>query len=175
MKHHLLLFICFIFMATSDSFCQDYKFFAVVPDTVAQGEPFEVKFTLEDGKGEIEAPEFYGLKIVGGPNQSYTTAIVNGDMSQSMSISYTVVAEEEGEWVIERATAEIDGTFVESEPVTIVVNKEGPVIQKHLTGKDDFVFDDPFRLWNKKPEIKTEKPKLSKKDSILKKYKVKKF
>ena len=112
MIRHSFLFICFLFLANYESLSQDYKFFATVPDTVAMGEPFEVKFTLENVKGEIEAPEFYGLKIVGGPNQSYTTAIVNGDMSQSKSISYTVVAEEEGAWVIERATSEIDETFI---------------------------------------------------------------
>ena len=107
---HSIVFICFLFLATNYSDGQEFKFFATVPDSVALGEPFEVKFTLENAQGEIEAPEFYGLKIVGGPNQSYTTAIVNGDMSQSKSISYTVVAEEEGAWVIERANSEVDGT-----------------------------------------------------------------
>ena len=55
------------------------------------------------------------------------------------------------------------------------MTKKGPIIRKDIAGKDDFAFDNPFRLWNKKSEIKPEKPKLSKKDSILKKYKVKKF
>ena len=163
-------------LGTTVVIAQDYHFFVQFPDTVAVGHPFEVMFTLENGNGKIEAPEFFGLKVINGPNQSYSTSIVNGDSKQSMSIYFTLLAEEEGSWVIERAMVEIEGMFLETEPATIVVNKDGPLAPKATAKSDRFGFDDFFKKrFNQKPQLEKTKPKMSKRDSILQKYKVKKF
>ena len=166
--------IVIILLATCHwSFGQDATFYVEAPDTVAIGKPFKVTFTLENAKGEIDVPEFFGLKVVGGPNQSTSVSIVNGDMTQTMSISYSLLAEEEGQWVIERATVEIEGTYIETVPTTIVSNMTGPLNPPKMDKEDDWFGGFTFR--DKIVPIKPDKPKLSKKDSILKKYKTKKF
>lgn len=157
-------------------FGQDSNFYVECPDSVAVGSQFKVTFVLENANGNIETPDFYGLKIHSGPNQSISTSIINGDTRQSRSIYFILVAEQEGSWVIERATVEVEGVYLETEPATIIVTEHGPKISKDLSISDRFELDDFFnRRINEKPELKKEKPKMSKRDSILKKYKVKKF
>ena len=175
----ILYFIAVSILQPCYGFTQDVNFYLQAPDTVAIGKPFEVNFIIENAKGQIEVPEFIGLKLVGGPNQSSSMSIINGEMSQSMSISYILMAEEEGDWVIERAHLDIDGILYETIPKAIVANISGPsLVDQHnnsLSIFDDFRNFGDFN-WNSKiiPKI-DQKPKLSKKDSILNKYKVKKF
>ena len=173
MKTLVYIFLLIMFLP-AHIMGQDINFFTATPDTVAIGKPFEVSFILENGKGQIETPEFFGLKVVGGPNQSSSIQIINGDMNQSLSLTYIVVAEDEGEWVIERAHVEIDGILYETLPKTIVANHTGPV-NPPPAGKNSLDIFGEFDWGLKKSPQLSEKPKMSKKDSLLKKYKVKKF
>lgn len=164
---------------------QDVNFYVEAPDTVAIGKPFEVAFILKnaDQSSQIMAPEFIGLKVVSGPNQSSSMTIINGDVNQSISIRYYLLAEDEGEWVIERAQVDLDGVVYETVPKAIVANLNGPLNPYPNKNSTEDLFgefqwgelQDRLPFFSERPDLEPEKPKLSKKDSILNKYKVKKF
>ena len=168
--------ILFVIIASLyiNSYGQDVNFYVKAPDTVMTGKPFKVTYTLENAEGHIDIPEFYGIKVVGGPNHATSMTIVNGDKSQSLSVSYYLLAEESGEWVVERASVEIEGTYYETVPVTIVSTEKGPRNSEVLSERSDDLFS-RFGFGRREIPVKPDKPKLSRKDSILLKHKVKKF
>jgi hypothetical protein len=93
---------------------------------VATGEQFEVTFTLNANGGNFTAPNFAGFEIVGGPNQSTSMSYVNGNMSQSVSMGYDLVANKEGTFTIGPATVESNGKKLSTQPITIKVVKGSP-------------------------------------------------
>jgi hypothetical protein len=55
----------------------------VSADTIPVGEIVEVTYTIENGDGEFEAPDFNGLPVISGPNTSSSFVYQNGKMSSS--------------------------------------------------------------------------------------------
>ena len=90
-------------------------------DTVKLGETFTLEFKLENGNGEFNPPEISGLKIVGGPNFSSQYSMINGETNSSMSYSYYLQAEKEGEYYIGPASIDVGDEILESEPLKVVV------------------------------------------------------
>jgi hypothetical protein len=60
----------------------------VSADTIPVGEIVEVTYTIENGDGEFEAPDFNGLPVISGPNTSSSFVYQNGKMSSSQSYTY---------------------------------------------------------------------------------------
>lgn len=111
-----------LFLMTSLSFGQTTEFSVQIDkDTVQMGEVFEVQFQLKNAQGSFEAPEMDGFTIVGGPNYASSYSMINGESSMSMSYSYYLKAEDEGEYFIGSATVEAEGSVFETEPLKIVV------------------------------------------------------
>ena len=86
------------------------------PMMVATGEMFRVEFTLTNGNAEnnsFKAPDFGGLDVLAGPvtSKGRSVQIVNGNRTTTttMSISYTVVAQKEGNITIGAAEIISDG------------------------------------------------------------------
>jgi hypothetical protein len=91
---------------------------------VALNETFRITFTTNSRRGEITPPNFQQLIVVSGPYQSSQTQIINGRISSNRSLSYDVVAQIKGEFVIPPASIVVDGKRIESNKLTISV-KEG--------------------------------------------------
>jgi hypothetical protein len=133
-------------------------------DSVLMGNYFKVTFLLEDGKGvNFQVPEFKDFEVVGGPNQSSSFSMVNGDVSQKMSYSFFLKPKMEGSFFIEPASIEVDGAVLETLPLEVNVypNPDG-IIQKEeerMPNQMDFFFRDNDRL----PEIKREQPQKKRK------------
>jgi len=127
-------------------------------DSILLGNYFEVKFILENAKGRnFSAPEFENFSIVGGPNQSSSFSMINGEVSQSLSYSYFLQPISEGNFYIEPASIEVDGSFLESAPMEIIVapNPDGIIQnpnQEQLRNQP--LIKEP---WNSKPPEKREK------------------
>ena len=142
----VFLFICFAFTLNA----QDEIPFTVQvsSDSILLGNSFEVKFQVENAKlKDFEPPVFNGFDIVGGPNQSSSMSIVNGETTQSMSFGYVLMPQEVGNYFIEPASASIDGTLMETKAIEIIVlpNPDGIQQNSRLNNRQEFrLFQDDF-------------------------------
>ena len=92
----------------------------VSKNKVAVGEAFQLSFTIEGAGGQINMPNFNkDFDILGGPNQSQSMSYVNGNMSQSTSLSYIISAKKEGKFTIGSATC----NNMQTKPIAIEVVK----------------------------------------------------
>lgn len=103
---------------------------------------FEVQFVLENGRGDqFSAPSFQGLRVMGGPNQSMSTSIVNGVVSSEASYGYVLQPTRLGKVTIGRASVNVKGKTYRTEPITIEVvkGKERPKDEEGVTAEDIFL------------------------------------
>ena len=70
----------------------------VSSDTLFAGEPFQLRVTIENFQGEYKAPDMSAFRRLGGPNQSTYLSMINGTVKQSAQYTYTLLAEEPGEY-----------------------------------------------------------------------------
>lgn len=98
----------------------------VSSSTVEVGQRFQITFTINARGGNFSPPSFENFRVVSGPNQSQSMQYINGNMSQSTSISYILVAQEKGNYTIGPASISSDGTTKETEPVEIKVVDQNP-------------------------------------------------
>jgi hypothetical protein len=118
------------------------KFSASAPQSIPVNQNFQLNFTVENGNpSTFNPPSFADFNVLGGPNQSSNMVMSNGRVSQSMTLSYILRAKKEGSFKIGKGSANIEGTNVESNEVTITVT--GPVQQQQQQQRRD-PFADPF-------------------------------
>lgn len=91
---------------------------------IGRGEYLQIEFVVENAKqiDQLNPPDFPGFHIAQGPIQSSGMSIVNGNMSQYKAISYVLQPTKTGKFVIEGATAQVDGKRMRSNSITITVN-----------------------------------------------------
>ncbi len=107
---------------------EEISFEVNVPRVVAVGEPFGVEFSLNAKPRDFEAPSFEGFDVLAGPSTSTSSSVqfINGKMSQSVNhtMSFVLVANTEGEFVIGEASVKADGKTYKTSAVTVKVIKE---------------------------------------------------
>jgi len=127
--NHLLL-LCSLLVANG-IFAQE-KFSAMTSlDTVYLGNYFELSYTLENVKGEIEYPALNAFEILSGPNVASSFSIINGKSTSSYTYSYRLMPKEVATIKINPVQCKTENGILESEAIIIVVldNPEG--IQQH--------------------------------------------
>ncbi|MEO6521320.1 MAG: BatD family protein [Mucilaginibacter sp.] len=125
-KHYILTLLLFCTTAAMGQ-----SFVAQVSKTqVATGEVFEVQFTLNASGDKFTPPNFAGFQVVGGPNQSQSMSSINGQVTQSVSIGYDLVADKVGTFTIGSAYIVINGRPVSTKPIVITVVKGNPQAQQ---------------------------------------------
>lgn len=113
-----------LFFGASSSYAQDPVFSALTDkQTVAAGETFNVKFTIENGRGNISPPDFSDFKVVMGPARASSFQDINGRRTTTMTLSYTLRAMAEGTYTIGPASAKVGNTQLQSQPIKIEVTK----------------------------------------------------
>ncbi len=116
---------------------QNSLFQAMVSNNkVAEGQKFRIEFRLSTSGSSFTPPSFTGFRIISGPQQSQSTQIVNGNMSQSISYSYVLMALKEGKYTIGAATIKSGGNTYSSNEVAIEVTKGRPPDQRNDQGPD---------------------------------------
>ncbi len=101
---------------------QDVNFYASVDkNPVYTGDVFSLRLTLENGRGDIEAPDLRDFQVVFGPSQSSSYRIVNGQQSSTITLSYTMRPKEPGKFVIGAVTARVGNQTFRTEPITLEV------------------------------------------------------
>lgn len=117
----LLLFLLFI---SSWVIAQTPSFIAQVSkNKVAVAEVFQVAFTLNGSGNNLVYPNFNDFDIYSGPNQSQSMSMVNGNISQSTTISLFIAAKKEGKFTIGAATVISGNQKLETKPIVIEVVK----------------------------------------------------
>ncbi len=106
---------------------QDIQFLAATKNMVAVGEQFRLVFSLNAKCSNFKAPSMESFAVLMGPSTSQSTSMqfINGQVSQSVSFSYTYIlqATTEGKFTFDPAEAVINGKTYKSNAVTIEVVK----------------------------------------------------
>lgn len=126
---------------------QEKSFSAQVSsDSILVGNYIEVTFTLLNIKGNFVAPDFEGMKIVGGPNHSSSMSSINGDVRQQVSYSYYVEPLEVGDYFIEPAFINESDTDWETQAIKVSVhpNPDGIIERPGMSQNFQFEFGDLF-------------------------------
>jgi len=98
------LFIISLLFISLLTFAGKVKFEAKLShQTVEVGERFQITFSVNTNYKNLIEPDLSKFKVLSGPNQSQSTQIINGNISQNVSISYILVANEVGTYNIEPA------------------------------------------------------------------------
>ena len=94
---------------------------------VIVGEQFILKFTVDAKAKDFKAPNFQGLRILGGPNSSSSSSysFVNGESKSEITttFSYYMSAPKEGSFTISPASVNANKKTILSKPLTINVVK----------------------------------------------------
>ncbi len=119
---YFLIFIALL----SSCIVQEQKLTAAVSkNKVTVREVFQLTFSVNANGKKFTPPSFSDFSIYSGPKQSTSTQIINGNMSdQSITFSYYLSAKKEGTFVIGAASINVGGHTLQSNSVTIEVEKE---------------------------------------------------
>lgn len=120
MRQLLVILLSFAFVGMS--FAQTFKA-KIDKKKVGLGKTVTVTYTLDGDGDNFKAPVFDGFSIMSGPNQSSSLSIINGNYSQTMSISYVLRSNQEGTFTFDAAQIEVDGELLPSNELTVEVIK----------------------------------------------------
>jgi hypothetical protein len=96
---------------------------SVSKNKVAAGEQFQVSFSINTNASNFNPPDFNNFIIYSGPNQSSSMQIINGSMSQTISINYILAAKREGKYSIGAASIQVGNKLLNTKPIMIEVTK----------------------------------------------------
>ena len=122
----LLLPVMFILLAGVSAVAQEVSFTGQAPKSVVAGERFRITYTVNTrGVKGFRAPDMNGLTVLTGPRESssFSMQSINGKTTEQTSITYTfvVVADEEGQINLDGATIQVGGNQLTSNKLTINV------------------------------------------------------
>ena len=121
MKKIILLFICIV---TTITVWADDKitFTANAPEVVVSGDQFRLTFTVNTQKvRDFRAPNIKGFEVLMGPSRSTQYSNYNGVVTNSITFTYILMADKEGEYTIPGASVVADGNPYVSNSVKIKV------------------------------------------------------
>ncbi len=137
---------------------QDVEFTASAPPVVEVGEQFRLTYSLNRQGTDLRLPDLADFNLISGPGTSSSSSvrIVNGQMTQTRSLTYTytLIATGAGNYTIGGATIMVESDQYTSNPVEIEVvpDREGrrslpgqqqspdtPVLPAEISGEDLFV------------------------------------
>ena len=106
-------------------------------DTIGLGEQATLSLTFEGGQSKnVPTPSVRGLQIYQiGTSQSVN--IVNGAMSSTVTVTFSVTPQRDGEFVIPAMTTDVNGQRLTSQPLTLTVQKAaGPSVAAINSGNE---------------------------------------
>jgi hypothetical protein len=156
MKIRKIIALLGLLLTYTATFGQNIEFTASARDVVQVGDQFRLIFSINAEASGFRAPAIKNLNILSGPQQSQSSSmqIFNGQVTKSVSYTYTYIlqATTEGTFAIPPASINVDGKVYQSNPVTIKVVKgnapppqqggqqgEAPQGGVDITAKDLFV------------------------------------
>lgn len=125
-----LAVLCTLYFVLASARADDITLTVQAPTTVEAGDQFRIRFTVNSQNvSNFNAPDFKGFEVIYGPSTSRQSSfqIINGQSSQTSSITYTYVllSSKPGTYTINPASIQSGSTVVKSKPLTIKVLKLG--------------------------------------------------
>ena len=112
-------------LALSVSLIAQVSFTASAPSAVVMGQTFRVTYSVNAAAKDFRGPEFADFEELAGPftSQNNSMQIINGQMSSSVSYSYsyTLQPKKEGTFVISAATVMVENQKYTSNSLTVKV------------------------------------------------------
>ncbi len=140
-RYNILLVLAIMLIFTNNTRAQ-VAFKASAPQTVIRGENFRLSYTLNKQGKDLRLPEMEGFNILFGPSTStsYSQSTINGKTTSENSVTYTytLVANEEGDFKIDPASIVVDGSNYKSNSLNIKVlppDKNSSAEQNNDTGQ----------------------------------------
>ncbi|MEE9430319.1 MAG: BatD family protein [Melioribacteraceae bacterium] len=129
-----IFFLTLLFLTTSINFYAQEFTGSIDKSTVKQNERFKIYFSFKGGNlnglSSFNAPNFKGLKILSGPNQSKNMQIINGQVSGSLTFSFVAVVSKIGKYTIGSASVLANGKTYKTSPITFNVIKDNTINSK---------------------------------------------
>ncbi len=123
-KQWIYALLVLLSFSTGGAFA-DVKFSASAPGTVIMGKPFQIKYEVNSKVSDFRAPAITNFDILAGPfkSESYSTQIVNGNMTSTVAITftYTLQPQKTGTFTIPSASITVDGNRITSNGLSIKV------------------------------------------------------
>ena len=116
----------------SDLFAQKLTA-SVNKNKVAVGEVFQLDFSVNASGKNFTPPSFTDFTVYSGPNQSSSMQIVNGNISQSITLSYYIAAKKEGTFTIGSASITVGNNTLQSNTISIEAVKSANAQQQAQT------------------------------------------
>lgn len=121
-----ILLIILLFTGLT-SMAEEVTFSMSAPGIVSVGDQFSLTLVLNEKGDNLRMPDLQNFDLLMGPSVSSSSSmqIINGQVSRSVSYSYTYIlkAEKEGNFTISPASIEVKRKIYQSNPVTIQVIK----------------------------------------------------
>lgn len=125
MMKHWIYTLLLLLSITTVLAAADVKLSASAPGTVILGKPFQIKYEVNAKVSDFRAPAITNFDILAGPfkSESYSTQIINGNMTSSVTITftYTLQAQKTGTFTIPSASITVDGDRITSNGLSIKV------------------------------------------------------
>lgn len=96
---------------------------------IETGKVFRIQFEVKNLKGEFEPPDFEPFNVVGGPNQSSSIQMINGQITQEYTYTYFLQAPEPGVYLIPEANLITEEEVFQTAPIEINVVGENEKVQ----------------------------------------------
>ncbi len=123
----LSIFFFGLLLGSTAVSAQQVSFTAHAPKVVSIGEQFRLIYTVNTRGAELKPRSFDGFSVLSGPNSSTSTSvqIINGQMQQSMSVSYTYIlrGQKAGKFIVNPGSITVEGKEYKSKPLAIEVVK----------------------------------------------------
>lgn len=123
MKRIGLVIMCSL--AAISLFASEVSFTASAPDAVANGQSFQLVYTVNATAKDLKVPAFTGFDVIAGPftSQSRSVQFVNGKSSSETTIryTYTLLSTKEGTFNIPSASIVVDKERYQSNALVIKV------------------------------------------------------
>ena len=118
-----------ILLTTLTAFADEVTFVTSAPKAVELNKAFRLKYTVNRRNvKEPRIPQIGDFAILSGPSRSEqsSTQIINGNVTstQSVTFTYVLMPQKEGEFTIPGATISVDGSEITSNKVTVKVLPE---------------------------------------------------
>jgi hypothetical protein len=124
----------------------------VIPEKAAiVGEPFRIQFVVENSNinQRFDAPDFFGLKIIRGPEVYSGSQYIKGKKAEITNYVYTIVAERTGEYRISPAAVKLNGLiYPGNEFIISVIQKDKSSGSKKEDNSSGYVLmpgEDPYK------------------------------
>lgn len=163
------LFINFISPA------QDPQFTASVnKNPVSVNDQFQLTYTINTSATNFIPPSFKDFNVIAGPMQSSSMQIINGAMSQSVTLTYYLQPKSEGTFRIDPATINGNGKRLQSNALTLTVVKGSskPQSQNQPGGGDDNSTDEALLSKNIFLKASVSKSNVLQGEAVLVTYKL---